>query len=624
MKTKKILIAYDSETITELLKQFLSEDGWQIDTTKDGIDALKKIFRDQPDCLIVSTDLPVINGFDLCHVIKSIEETKNTAVIISSSSQENDARFWAETTKSDAFYVPSSENLASLSSLVEKYTSKYSGKKKPAGRELSENDIIHLITSSFGKELFELYMIRDAFNVENYIWDMEHLLTQLAKNISNIYNYDALGILVNDDQILEYYDHIDSITDTDFNDFKKICQTDFTARIPSRKDYNWQESFCSESVIEQFSFKKEKLKNYDVFPMDQTKRYPFTIHTATTGHSTMNTETQKRLDFLTGIYAPIIEKNIITNKSIHAERKIRNAFSRFLPPKVIEDIVAGDTSITSSIGEQRKVAILMADIREFTSITEKNEPEDVVAFLNNYFSLMGNIIKKHGGTIDKFMGDEIMALFGVPESYKYNGYRAANAALEMMQEIEKLDTSMLNIPDGCDFKVGIGIHYGLPISGTIGSEDKKEYTVIGDDVNIASRIEDLTKLYGASILITDAVKKDIEAAESDMEFGRYLTKHMEHHLRYLDNVKLKGKSIPVEIFELYSDAEKYSDNFTENFSKGLYQYLMGNFNGAQDYLRIAKVLSPKDRATKVLLERCKRFIKDKPANWDGAITLTSK
>ena len=107
MKTKKILIAYDSETITELLKQFLSEDGWQIDTTKDGIDALKKIFRDQPDCLIVSTDLPVINGFDLCHVIKSIEETKNTAVIISSSSQENDARFWAETTKSDAFYVPS-------------------------------------------------------------------------------------------------------------------------------------------------------------------------------------------------------------------------------------------------------------------------------------------------------------------------------------------------------------------------------------------------------------------------------------------------------------------------------------------------------------------------------------
>ena len=94
-----------------------------------------------------------------------------------------------------------------------------------------------------------------------------------------------------------------------------------------------------------------------------------------------------------------------------------------MPPKVIESIVEGDTSITSSIGEQRKVAILMADIRGFTEITEVNDPEKVVTFLNQYFSLMGNIIKKHGGTIDKFMGDAIMALFGVPESYKYNGDR---------------------------------------------------------------------------------------------------------------------------------------------------------------------------------------------------------
>ena len=324
------------------------------------------------------------------------------------------------------------------------------------------------------------------------------------------------------------------------------------------------------------------------------------------------------------IYSPVFEKIITYNKSISTEHKIRNAFSRFLPPKVIESIVEGDTSITSSIGEQRKVAILMADIRGFTEITEVNDPEKVVTFLNQYFSLMGNIIKKHGGTIDKFMGDAIMALFGVPESYKYNGYRAANAAAEMIREIEKMDTSFLTIPDNCPFHVGIGIHYGLPIAGTIGSEDKKEYTVIGDDVSLSSRIQDLTKLYGTSILITDAVKKDIEDAETDIEFGRYLAKHEHYNLRYLDNVKVKGKSIPVQIFELYSNDDIYSNNFIENFSKGLYQYLAGNFNGAQDYLRIAKVLAPKDKATIVLLERCKKFIKARPQNWDGAVTLTTK
>lgn len=624
MMTKKVLLAFDSDIIIDLLKSFLEEEGWEIDFSKDGIDTLKKLFKNQPDCLITSTELPTINGYNLTHIIKSHDLLKNTAVIISSSEQGNDEKFWADNAKSDAFYVPSSENLSTLTSLVDKVTSRYANRQKLSPVEIDDTEIIRLITSTFSGELSELYMIREAFNTENYVWDLEHLLSQLARSISSIYNYDVLGIIVNEDKVDEYYDRSDSIVKNDFLDFRNICQTDFTKRISSRTDYNWANSNYSESVIEQFNPKKEKLKNYNIFPVDSSKKYPFTIHVATTASNAMNIRTQKRLDLLTDIYSPVFEKIITYNKSITTELKIRNAFSRFLPPKVIEGIVEGDTSITSSIGEQRKVAILMADIRGFTAIAEINEPEKVVAFLNQYFSLMGNIIKKHGGTIDKFMGDEIMALFGVPESYKYNGYRAANAASEMLREIEKMDTSFLTIPENCPFKVGIGVHYGLPIAGTIGSEDKKEYTVIGDDVNLASRIEDLTKLYGTSILITDAVKKDIEAAESDQEFGRYLAKHEPYNLRYIDNVKVKGKSIPVQIFELYNDNEKYSDNFSENFSKGLYQYLAGNFNGAQDYLRIAKVLTPKDRATLVLLERCKKFIKVRPQNWDGAITLTTK
>ncbi|WP_407396698.1 adenylate/guanylate cyclase domain-containing protein [Treponema sp.] len=624
MKIKKVLIANDSTLITDLLKSFLQDEGWVVESSKDGIDTLKKLFEDQPDCLIVSTELPVINGYDLTHIVKAIDDLKNTAVIITSNEQGNDARFWSENSKSDAFYVPSADNLNTLTTLVEKTTERFSNRTRIQSKKMTETEIIALITSTFGEELYELYMTREVFNVENYVWDLEHLLSQMARSIGNIYNYDVLGIIVNEDKVDEYYDRSDSIAKSDFQDFRNICQTDFIKRISSRKDFNWLNSNFSETVIEQFNPKKEKLRNYNIFPVDTTKKYPFTIHVATSGNNPMSTTIQKRLDFLTDIYAPVFEKTITFNKSITSEMKIKNAFSRFLPPKVIERIVEGDTSVTSSVGEQRKVAILMADIRGFTAIAEINQPDKVVTFLNQYFSLMGNIIRKHGGTIDKFMGDEIMALFGVPESYKYNGYRAANAAAEMLKEIEKIDTSSLLIPDNLPFKVGIGIHYGLPIAGTIGSEDKKEYTVIGDDVNLASRIEDLTKLYGTSILITDAVKKDIESAEADMEFGRYLAKHESYNLRYLDNVKVKGKSIPVQIFELYNNKDKYSENFNENFSKGLYQYLVGNFNGAQDYLRIAKVLAPKDKATLVLLERCKKFIKQRPQNWDGAITLTTK
>lgn len=573
MDSKKVLIAYDSDIIIDLLKSFLEEAEWQVDYTKDGIMTLKKLFYENYDCLIVSTELPVINGYSITHIVKGNDELKNTAVIISASEQGNDERFWAENSKCDAFYVPSSENLGNLTALVEKVTSHYTRRANFYGREIDERDIINLLSTTSSRELSDLYLIRDAFNIENYVWDLDHLLSQLAKSISSIYNYDVLGIIVNEDKVVEYYDKSDSIVKNDFQDFRTICQTDFTSRNNSRKDFNWANSVYSETIIEQFSPKKEKLKNYNIFPVDPTKKFPFTIHVATTSCNAMSISTQKRLDFLADVYSPVIEKIIIYNKSITTEANLKNAFSRFLPPKVIEGIIEGDNSITSSIGEQRKVAILMADIRDFTSIAESNEPEKIVRFLNDYFTRMGNIIKKHGGTIDKFMGDEIMALFGVPESYKYNGYRAANAAAEMLKELENIDTSFLNINGDSSIKIGIGVHYGQPIAGTIGSEDKKEFTVIGDDVNLSARIENLTKLYGTSILITDAVKKDIEAAEADVEFGRYLSKHEHYFLRYIDNVKVKGKSIPVQIFELYNDKEKYTWNFSNNFSKGLFQYL---------------------------------------------------
>lgn len=624
MKTKKILIAYESDLIINMLKNFLEEQKYHVIFSKDGIEALKKTFKEQPDCLIISNELPIINGYNLTHIIKTNKTLKNTAVIISSSEQENDEKFWANNAKCDAFYIPSSENLLSLATLIENKISRYNNKTKSPSKEIDDKEIIQLVSSAFGEELFELYMIKDAYNIENYIWDFEHLLTQLARSINNIYNYDVLGIIVNEDKIDEFYDRSDSIVKNDFLDFRSICQNDFSKRIRSRQDYNWQNSNLIESVIEQFNYKKEKLKNYNIFPMDPSKKYPFTIHIATTAQNSMNSIIQKRLDFLTDIYSPIFEKFITYNKSLKNEYKIINAFSRYLPPTVIEGIIEGDSSLTSSIGRQKNVAILVMGIRDFSAITEINSPDILVAFLNQYFTLMDKIILKHGGTIDKLLGDKIIALFGAPEDYKYNAYRATNAAVEMLKEVEKFDTSILSLPKDFSFNVGIGIHYGHPIVGAIGSNEKKEYTVIGEDINLTTRIESLTKLYGSSILITDSVKKDIEAAESDNEFGRYLSNHESYFTRYLDNVKVKGKKSCLQFYELYYDENKYSSNFINNFSKGLYQYLVGNFNGAQDYLRIAKVLAPNDKTTVILLERCKKYIKKQPQNWDGAITLTIK
>ena len=321
-----------------------------------------------------------------------------------------------------------------------------------------------------------------------------------------------------------------------------------------------------------------------------------------------NNRAKERLLYIINIYEKLLRHSIEYGKALYSEQKMKQSFSHFLPPKIIEGIISGASSITASVGEKRKVAILICDIRSFTTISEINEPEKVVEFLNQYFSIMGKIIRDNGGTIDKFMGDAIMALFGAPESYEDNGNRAANAALGMRQALKDLKID-LKMPEGYSFEIGTGIHYGNTIVGSIGSEEKKEYTVIGDNVNIASRIEGLTKIYGTPIIITDSVKEDLTD-------GQYT--------RHLDTVKVKGKSVPVAIYELAERDKKEDEEFLDNYQKAMNQYLIGNFSRAIDYFEKALARKSEDKASKVLLERCKNFLVNKPDNWDGAVALTTK
>ena len=372
-----------------------------------------------------------------------------------------------------------------------------------------------------------------------------------------------------------------------------------------------------------------KIKNYEKFPLEGEEASGSILYTAHVGlcrNLLSNSRTRERIGEFIGIYTPLIERTIAFNQIAEAERRIEKAFSRFLPLSVIKGIIKDERSFGESAGEKRQVAILMADIRNFTAISEKKSPEDVVDFLNMFFARMGKIIIAHGGTIDKFMGDAIMALFGAPESYLYNGNRAANAALEMSRATREIDTSILNIGNK-EFKIGIGINYGTPIVGALGSEEKKEYTVIGDDVNLASRVESLTKLYGSDILITESVKKDIDAvreAERERLLPQTEEPSLPHLIRHIDNVKVKGKTHAVRIYALSSDEEQFSKTFLDNYMKGLNQYEIGNFKTAGDYFSIANQECPEDKATKELLDRCRRFFIDKPQNWDGAVVLTTK
>ena len=258
---------------------------------------------------------------------------------------------------------------------------------------------------------------------------------------------------------------------------------------------------------------------------------------------------------------------------------------------------------------------MFSDIRSFTSISEHNKPETIVAFLNRYFTVMCTVIKKHGGTVDKFIGDAIMALFGAPVSYEDNSRRAVAAAYEMREALEKVALEDLVMPDGMKFNIGIGIHYGDVIVGSIGSSDKTDYSVIGDNVNLASRMEGLTKTYGSMILVTDAVKNDIYKTTGDT--GGF-------EFRYLDDVKVKGKEKAVPIYAIDQGPDDFSKEYRDSYSKGLDLYKQGIWNLARDYFEKALAEAPTDKASRLMLDRCIEFIQNPPENWDGAITFHTK
>ena len=239
-------------------------------------------------------------------------------------------------------------------------------------------------------------------------------------------------------------------------------------------------------------------------------------------------------------HAAIAIENAKLYENIREEERKRGIYQRFLSPQIVDEVM--NKAKTISLGGRRQnVTILFSDIRGFTEITEAKPPEYIVDLLNEYFGEMIDIIFKYGGTLDKFIGDGLMAVFGTPIYYKDHAKRGMAAALEMQERLKALN--MRNRKRGfVEFAVGIGINTGSVIAGNIGSEKRMEYTVVGNGVNIANRLEGLAQ--GGQILITESTYNELKGLKLDVE--------------KLKQVQVRGKRGAMDIYQVKSIKGKVS------------------------------------------------------------------
>lgn len=291
------------------------------------------------------------------------------------------------------------------------------------------------------------------------------------------------------------------------------------------------------------------------------------------------------------------------------KRFLRDAFGHYVSPDVVSEIIRNPANL-SLAGQVRNLTVFFSDIRDFTAISEKMSPDQLGRFMNRYLTAMSNVLLAHGGTVDKYIGDAIMAIWGAPLADHDHAARAVRAALA---SIKRLDELQEQLHDGQLEKIaiGIGLNTGEMNVGNFGSSQRFDYTVIGDNVNLASRLEGLTKVYGCRILISEATR---DAAGHGF------------FCRFIDRVRVKGKKLPVNIFEPLCEGEPDGELRREvaSFQSAITAYQQQDFVAARQMMN--ELCQQHDRKLyRLYLERTGVFLSaPPPRDWDGVFSFTTK
>ena len=301
---------------------------------------------------------------------------------------------------------------------------------------------------------------------------------------------------------------------------------------------------------------------------------------------------------------------MIMLEDISNEKRMKSTMSRYMDADLAEQLMDGGEGLLG--GQESIGTVLFSDIRSFTTLTEELGAQGTVALLNEYFTIMVDCVQNEGGMLDKFIGDAMMAIFGTPFPHDDDPDRAVRAAIAMMNDLN--DYNMRRAKEGkLPIDHGMGLNTDNIMSGNIGSPKRMDYTVIGDGVNLAARVESACKKYGAHILTTEYSFKAFKAT---------------YRTRQVDNMIVKGKTKPVKVYEVldYHTKESFPNmiEVLEMFNNGMEFYNEAKWDDAIKYFKKAEKANPKDKASIMYIDRCTTLKKQNPKDWNGVWVSKSK
>jgi adenylate cyclase len=303
--------------------------------------------------------------------------------------------------------------------------------------------------------------------------------------------------------------------------------------------------------------------------------------------------------------------SLLMIEDISSAKRMKATMSRYMDAAIADQLLAEGEEVLG--GKSVTATVLFSDVRNFTGISEELGPQGTVSLLNEYFTVMVECIQQQGGMLDKFIGDAIMAVFGLPIPHDDDEDRALRSAIAMITELGRWNVGRLAAGKK-PVDMGVGLNTDVVVSGNIGSPKRMDYTIIGDGVNLASRLESACKQYSARILISEHTFRKLR--------GTY-------RVREVDYVVVKGKQEPVAVYEVLDyHTDKTFPNLLEAvnyFKGGLAYYRKGQWDKAMETFRGAIDLNPQDKLPQIYIDRCEQLKANPPGDeWKGVWVMKSK